>query len=182
MKRILYKGVKCSVPSCPENAYCLGYCKRHYRKASTYGNPLEPDRKGRHGLGSFDSSNGYRRIRQKLEHIVIAEAALGKPLPKGAVVHHVNGIKSDNRKENLFVCPSREYHFLLHSRERALDACGNPNARKCQRCQKWDDISNLVLSKRHYRHKRGTCSPYVKTETEAIRDERDTQPEPVSEE
>lgn len=38
-------------------------------------------------------------------HCELAEKALGKPLPKGARVHHINGISDDNRHENLVVCP-----------------------------------------------------------------------------
>ncbi len=34
-----------------------------------------------------------------LEHILVVEEVLGKPLPKGAVVHHANGVKSNNQKK-----------------------------------------------------------------------------------
>jgi hypothetical protein len=37
----------------------------------------------------------YRIADGRYEHIVLAERALGKPLPAGAEVHHVNGDKSD---------------------------------------------------------------------------------------
>ena len=36
-----------------------------------------------------------------LEHIVVWENAHGKPLPVGMVIHHLNGIKDDNREEHL---------------------------------------------------------------------------------
>jgi hypothetical protein len=35
------------------------------------------------------------------EHIIVWEQAHNKTLPKNWVVHHINGIKSDNRIENL---------------------------------------------------------------------------------
>lgn len=78
-----------------------------------------------------------------MEHIVVAEMALGKPLPIGAVVHHVNENHYDNRNENLVICENRAYHALLHARLRALKECGNPDWRRCNFCHKYDDPANL---------------------------------------
>ncbi len=62
------------------------------------------------------SSNGYVP-----EHILIAEIALGKPLPNGAVVHHANGKKADNSRGNHVICQDEKYHRFLHIRMKALD-------------------------------------------------------------
>lgn len=78
-----------------------------------------------------------------LEHIIVAEKALGQLLPLNAVVHHVNEQKSDNRNGNLVICEDRAYHLLLHARKRAYTATGNTNMRTCGYCGKWDLIENL---------------------------------------
>ena len=53
------------------------------------------------------------------EHILMAEKALGKPLPNGAEVHHINGKKGDNSRGNHVICQDQAYHKLLEKRTRA---------------------------------------------------------------
>ena len=79
-------------------------------------------------------------------HIEAAEAALGKPLPKGAEVHHINGDPSDNRNENLVICKDHKYHSLLHMRTEALEITGNANLRLCCVCQIYDNPARMRSS------------------------------------
>lgn len=48
------------------------------------------------------------------EHIVVLEQKLGRPLQKGEVSHHINGILHDNREENLTLFSSNQEHFAFH--------------------------------------------------------------------
>lgn len=85
--------------------------------------------------------NGYVQVMVNgiyiAEHILLAERALGRKLPPGAQVHHVNEIQNDNKPGNLVLCEDQAYHRLLHRRARALRATGCALANKCVRCKQW---------------------------------------------
>jgi len=104
------------------------------------------------------SSNGYIMVRMPThpkatrhgfvrEHVLIAESILGRTLKGSEQIHHVDGNPSNNSFNNLVICPDMSFHKLLHIRQRAHDACGNPNWRKCRYCQKYDEQSNLYMYK-----------------------------------
>lgn len=77
------------------------------------------------------------------DHVLIAEKALGKPLPDGVVVHHFPDKKDFT---HLVICQDGGYHSLLHRRARALKASGNANWRKCYFCHKYDSPQNLHIA------------------------------------
>ena len=49
------------------------------------------------------------------EHLLMAERALGRPLKRGEVIHHINGIKNDNRNKNFLIC-ANSYHSWLEAK------------------------------------------------------------------
>lgn len=98
------------------------FCTKHYLQWWRTGLPYRQIAE----TGTWQKTvNGYMRgtvdgVRM-YEHTYLAEKALGKKLPSGAEVHHMNGDKADNHKYfNLVICPDRAYHMLLEKRARDL--------------------------------------------------------------
>lgn len=120
------------------------------------GHHLGSDDRAIRWTGGRSTLNGYPAVTELghphadsrgrvLEHIYLAAKALGRPLPEGAQVHHVDGDRTNNSPGNLVLCPDQAYHQLLHRRQRALEACGNANWLKCPYCKRYDDPANLYV-------------------------------------
>lgn len=72
-----------------------------------------------------------------MEHVFIAEEALGHPLPEHSEVHHVDEDRRNNSRGNLVICQDRDYHVLLHVRAQTVRAGGDPNNQKlCRGCKR----------------------------------------------
>lgn len=86
------------------------------------------------------------------EHVLVAEIALGRFLPDGAVVHHDDENKLNNYSDgNLVICENRAHHNFIHRRMRALKECGNPDWLRCPICKTWDAPENLYVRTAHNR-------------------------------
>jgi len=101
------QGTVCAIADCAEAPLARGWCVKHYGRWRATGTP-DGLRKRVPGSGSRSVNNqGYVRIRgygdskTYLEHRIVMEATLGRPLIPGETVHHKNGIRHDNRPENL---------------------------------------------------------------------------------
>lgn len=92
--------------------------------------------------GSYiEPGKGYRMIRMPnhararvngyvLQHIVIAEAMLGRPLAPGEEVHHRNEQRADNRPANLQVYATHREHWMTEHYETVAAARDAANSRK----------------------------------------------------
>lgn len=130
----------CSENGCQNQVHMRRLCRHHYKKIRFIerGIPLIKIKGKRISHDGYISINANGRLVQ--EHVAIATKALGRPLPAAAIVHHADGNTLNNANDNLVICPNQAYHYLLHRRMHALDACGNPDWVKCKYCKTWDAL------------------------------------------
>ncbi len=69
------------------------------------------------------------------EHVLLAEKALGRLLPRKACVHHFDENRQNNTPSNLVICQDAAYHMLLHARKDRLADTGDLQLKRCCDCK-----------------------------------------------
>ena len=106
----------CSVAGCERNAQvgelCAPHAKRRERTGKVGTGSIQRKAGNHKGKDRWVASSGYAWVRRPdhpdayrngtlQEHTVVMSDLLGRPLLPGENVHHKNGVRDDNRPENL---------------------------------------------------------------------------------
>lgn len=100
---------RCSVDGCERRPSSRGLCTMHFGRWQHSGDPGPAGAVKRPNGEGWANKKGYVMVQvivngrrtNRPKHRLVMEGILGRPLTRDESVHHKNGIKHDNRPENL---------------------------------------------------------------------------------
>jgi hypothetical protein len=109
----------------------------------------------------YTTPEGYVRLyvndgkRRPFRHVHVWETVNG-PVPNGMLIHHINGVKGDDRLENL-QCVTRTEHMRIH---RGFELRGGVWFKRCKECSQFLEVNTdnwhfMKNGRLHY----GRCRP-----------------------
>jgi len=108
--------VACSVEGCRRTVKSGSTCSMHWSRIHKYGDPgTAVARRRANGDGSYSQGYVLRNLRHLgrgivSEHRLVMESILGREMLPEENVHHLNGIRDDNRPENLELWSKSQPH------------------------------------------------------------------------
>ena len=95
---------RCSIDGCQNGKYARGWCVMHYSRWTLEGDPGEAAPRQNPGVWKTNAAGYVIRFingEKQSQHREVVMEMIGRPLHEWENVHHINGVKDDNRPENL---------------------------------------------------------------------------------
>jgi hypothetical protein len=121
----------------PRRIYCSKECHNEYMKSLTGAKRYNFSKDGRmystHGYVLLRCNHPHAHKGWYYEHRLVMEKKLGRQLETWELIHHKNGIVTDNRPENLELT-TMEYHCKAHKPGKGKRTYKKPLMREEKKC------------------------------------------------
>ena len=122
--------------------FCSNSCNREYKKSLTLEKAAQwKGGRTRHQMGYIRIKKPEHHRADKsgyvFEHILVVEKKIGRDVLRKEEVHHINGVKDDNRIENLKLCADIKEHSRYENGWEFID---NKWFKVCKGCSIFKEI------------------------------------------